>query len=29
VEPFEMVEGNPARVVKRYEDGQWVPVERG
>lgn len=23
VEPWEMVEGNPARVVARYEDGRW------
>jgi len=27
VEPYTIVEGNPARVTRRFVDGQWVPVE--
>ena len=28
VEPYTMVEGNPARPVKRFVDGRWERVER-
>ena len=28
VPPYTIVEGNPARVVREYRDGVWVPVER-
>ena len=28
VPPYTIVEGNPARVVKEYRDGKWIPVER-
>ena len=28
VEPYTVVEGNPAQVCKRFVDGQWVKVER-
>ena len=26
VEPYTVVEGNPALAVKRYVDGQWIPI---
>jgi acetyltransferase-like isoleucine patch superfamily enzyme len=28
VEPYTVVEGNPAVPVRRFVDGQWVPIER-
>jgi acetyltransferase-like isoleucine patch superfamily enzyme len=28
VPPYTIVEGNPARIVKEYRDGKWIPVER-
>lgn len=27
VPPWTMVEGNPARPIKRFENGKWVPIE--
>ena len=28
VEPYTIVEGNPARAVRRYVDGKWTSIER-
>ena len=28
VEPYTIVEGNPARPTRRYADGQWIGIER-
>jgi len=28
VEPYTIVEGNPARAVREFKDGKWVPIER-